>query len=193
MRTLKGNGAIIRFPHALFLLLCQFTLNSCAGGCPTREVTQDLAEFESYKVTISDPGPIEFTVEATPDQLAPGFQVIDGYIYPSKPAPSDGVSFKFFFQDDALPGGESIFDQKAGEVFTYEDIPYDGEKVIYVEFAPNTPDYVPTSYSGNVTITDTNHVRFDLTFTNGDQSRRVESVFFFQTATFDQPIGECEP
>ncbi|MDL1871549.1 hypothetical protein FBR05_05025 [Deltaproteobacteria bacterium PRO3] len=188
-RLWKQSNYFLAFLNLLYLS----ALNSCAGGCPTREVTQELAQLESYQVIISDPGPVEFTVEVTPDQPSPGFQVIDGYIYPSKPPPSDGISFKFFFRDDALPGGESIFDQMEGEVFSYQNVPYDGQDIIYIEFAPNTPDYVPTSYSGTVSITDPNHVLFDLTFTNGSQSRRVESVFFFQTATFDSPIGECEP
>ncbi len=183
----------MKFLLSISLLLCLSSLNSCAGGCPTRDVTQEVAQLESYQVTISDPGPVEFTAEANPDQPSPGFQVIDGYIYPSKPAPSDGVSFKFFFRDNALPGGESIFDQMPGAVFHFQDVPYDGQNIIYVEFAPNTPDYVPISFSGAVSITDPNHVLFDLTFTNGDQLRRIESVFFFQTATFEEPIGECEP
>lgn len=168
-------------------------INSCGSGCPSRQVTQDLAEFQSYEVTVSDSGDPEFTASVKPDQPSPGFQVNFGYTNPNKPPPDDSIRFHFFFRDTALPGGESIFDQEAGDSFAFPNTPYTGKDIIYTESAPNTPDFIPTTFSGNVSIIDANHVRFDLTFVNGTQSRRVQSVFFFQTATFDQPIGECEP
>lgn len=172
--------------------LSLLVLTSCGSSCPTQQVTQDLTDLESYEVTMVDSVNPEFTASVTPDQASPGFQVNFGYTNPNKPVPADSIRFHFFFRDTALPGGVSIFDQAAENTFTFPDTPYDGNDIIYKETAPNTPDFIPTTYSGQVVITDANHVLFDLTFTNGDQTRKIESVFFFQTATFDQPIGECD-
>ncbi|MDL1871548.1 hypothetical protein FBR05_05020 [Deltaproteobacteria bacterium PRO3] len=185
----------MKFWIIIFFALLAIQLNSCFGGCPTREVTQQVSEFESYSVTVVSPPDPEFTYQedpANPTQFG-SFEVTEGYINPNKTIPSNIVSYQFFFRRTALPGGQDIFDQTAGEVFTIPETQYDGKDVIYVEFAPETPDYVPTSYSGTVRITDPNHVQFELTFFNGDQLRIINSVFFFQTATFDSPIGECEP
>jgi len=184
---MKYYFRIILFTSLVFQYAC--------GSCPSREVTQEVSDFVSYMVTVSDQinPPFSKEVESSGSNQLSAFIVNESYLNPNKPAPSDLISFQFFFRSNALPGGESIFDQMEGEVFSYQNVPYDGQDIIYIEFAPNTPDYVPTSYSGTVSITDPNHVLFDLTFTNGSQSRRVESVFFFQTATFDSPIGECEP
>lgn len=176
----------------ILLTLSFLFLNSCGSGCPTRQVTQDLSELESYDVTVSDSITPDFTASVQPDQASPGIQVNFGYTNPNKPVPSDSIRFHFFFRDTALPGGMSIFDQEAGSSFSFQDTSYNGDDIIYTETAPNTPDFIPTTYSGQVVITDANHVLFDLTFTNGDETRRVESAFFFQTATFDQPIGECD-
>ncbi|MDL1871547.1 hypothetical protein FBR05_05015 [Deltaproteobacteria bacterium PRO3] len=179
----------------LSMIVGALFINACGAGCPTREVTQELSSFESYQVTVSDGVNPAFSKDISPsdsDQFA-SFEVTSSYINPNNPAPNDLISFQFFFPRNALPGGESIFQQSSGEIFTIPATAYTGEDVIYFETAPNTPKYLPTTFSGTVSITDPNHVYFNLTFENGSDTRHIQSVFFFQTATFDQPIGECEP
>lgn len=53
-------------------------------------------------------------------------------------------------------------------------------------------EWLPTSYSGTVTITDAAHVQFDLTFTDGTQSREVVALYLFERAMFDQAIGKSD-
>ncbi|HCU23756.1 MAG TPA: hypothetical protein DF383_01965 [Deltaproteobacteria bacterium] len=171
-----------------------------------------MSDFVSSQVMVFDQINPPFSKDIIPTNVGNSFALVEGYINPYKPAPTDLISFKFFFPRNGLPDGKDIFDQKGGEVFNIPQTSYVMDsmyhEVTYEEFAPQPPaspiptgepieyvpgpDFIPTSYSGTVTITDPNHVKFDLTFTDGLESRRVESVFFFQTATFDQAIGECE-
>ncbi len=184
----------MKYVPQLLILLSVFFQYSCGGSCPTREVTQEVSDFVSYMVTVSDQvnPPFSKEIKSNDSNQLSAFIVSASYINPNKPVPTDLVTFQFFFRSTALPGGESIYDQQGGETFNIPNTSYDGKDIIYFEFAPQTPDYVPTSYSGTVSIVDSNHVALNLTFTDGIQTRHVESVFFFQTATFDQPIGECD-
>lgn len=169
-------------------------IHACSTTCSTREVTKEVGSFESYQVTVSDGENETFSKDLSPsnaDSFA-SFEVTSTYINPFKPDPTDLISFQFYFPRNALPGGESIFQQSSGEIFTIPSTTYTGEDVIYFENSPNTSQYVPLSYSGTVSITDPNHVHFDLTFENGSDTRHIDSIFFFQTAKFDQHLGECD-
>ncbi|HKY64018.1 MAG TPA: hypothetical protein VJR29_11410 [bacterium] len=170
-----------------------FSQISC-GGCPTREITQDQSNGIDFSIVVNDENGQTFTEDIEFNGTYPSgtFQLNTAYIFDTRPFPQDHISFQYFFRNTALPNGEDIFDQMAGEVFTFTDSPYEGENVIYEETAPQLGEWIPTSYSGTVTFTSSTHVQFDLTFTDGVQSREVLALFFFDTVTFDQPIGECD-
>ncbi|HKY64019.1 MAG TPA: hypothetical protein VJR29_11415 [bacterium] len=165
---------------------------SCEN-CSTREITQERSAGINFSIVVTDEDAQSFTkdIPFNDNILSGTFQFNDFYIFDTRPQPQDNTSFQFYFAANALPNGEDIFDQTSGEVFTFAITPYDGEQIIYREIAPQIPEWIPTTYSGTVEITDPTHVKFDLTFTDGIQSREIIALFYFETVTFDQPTGEC--
>lgn len=175
------------------LLIClAFTQASCEN-CSTRETTQERTSGISFSIIVTDENGQTFTENVAFNDQTPNatFHFNDTYIFDTRPQPQDNTSFQFFFARNALPNGEDIFDQTSGEIFTFGVTPYDGENVIYTEEAPQIPEWIPTTYSGTVEITDPTHVEFDLIFTDDIQSREIIALYYFETVTFDQPTGEC--
>lgn len=121
------------------------------------------------------------------------FLLNEGYERPDKSFPENQVTFQFFFRENALPDGEDIFEQKKGEVFEIPPTVYeiDGKDVVYRESFPPADGWIPSSYSGKVTILEDDLVEFDLTFTDGVESRRVLATFVFKTLDLVQNVGEC--
>ena len=177
----------------LAILSLVFSQVSC-GGCPTREITQDQSNGINFSIFVTDENGQTFTENVDFDDPYPSgtFQLNGFYIFDTRPQPQDNTTFKFSFKNNALPNGEEIFDQMGGEVFTFNNSPYDGVNVIYKETYPPNLSWIPSTYSGTVSFPDSTHVQFDLAFTDGIQSREVQALFFFDTVTFDQPIGECD-
>ncbi|MCC6273848.1 MAG: hypothetical protein IT572_10315 [Deltaproteobacteria bacterium] len=117
-----------------------------------------------------------------------------GFTRPDKPFPESEVSVRFYFRETALPGGENIFEQKKGDTFEIPITPYnvDSDDIIYRETFPPNKGWVPSQYSGKVTILEDDLVEFDLTFTDGVESRRVLATFVFKMLDLVQEVGECD-
>ncbi|MBZ0123259.1 MAG: hypothetical protein K8F31_05175 [Roseovarius sp.] len=116
-----------------------------------------------------------------------------GFTRSDKPFPESEVSMRFYFRETALPEGENIFNQEMGEIFEIPSTPYnaDGDDVIYYETFPPNKGWIPTNYSGKVSILEDDLVEFDLTFTDGVESRRVLATFVFKMLDLVQEVGEC--
>ena len=177
---------------ALFSLLL---LQVSCGGCPTREITEERSNGIEFDLVVTDENDQTFT-EDNIDFNFPYpsgiFQLNGFYVFDTRSQPEDNTTLQFYFKNNALPNGQDIFDQVGGESYSFNNSPYNGENIIYEEYYPPNQTWTPTSYSGTVSFPDSTHVQFDLTFTDGIQSREVQALFFFDTVTFDQPIGECD-
>lgn len=176
-------------------------LQACSSCQELRTPTM-YTEYGEFHLIITNADAVQIGLDIKPFRpIRHGsFLVNDGYERPDKTFPQNQVTFQFFFRENALPGGEDIFEQKKGEVFAIPPTPYevDGMDVVYKEaFPPPTPDpdgigwWLPTTYSGKVTILEDDLVEFDLTFTDGVESRRVLATFVFKTLDLVQNVGEC--
>ncbi len=183
----------------LFLVLSPLLFQACST-CQELRTPTPYTEYGDFELTIMDPDGQKAVLEIRPFNAiqAGTFQLTEGFTHPLKPFPQNSVSFHFFFRRDSLPNGEDIFEQKKGEVFDIPSTPYevDGIDVIYDEAFPDSdPDgigwWLPTTYSGKVTILEDDLVEFDLTFTDGVESRRVLATFVFKMLDLVQEVGEC--
>ncbi len=185
----------------LVLILSPLLFQACST-CQELRTPTPYTEYGDFELTITNPDGQTAVLEIRPfNAIQMGtFQLTEGFTHPLKPFPQNSVSFQFFFRRDSLPNGEDIFEQKKGEVFEVPPTPYeiDGIDVIYKEgFPPSGPDpdgvewWLPSSYSGKVSILEDDLVEFDLTFTDGVESRRVLATFVFKTLDLVQNVGEC--
>ncbi|MFO1463362.1 MAG: hypothetical protein U1F66_06265 [bacterium] len=188
---------------ALFsILIAGLGLQQGCSSCKELRTPTLYTEYGEFHLTITNAASAQFELLIKPfNAIRIGsFLLNEGYERPDKTFPQNQVTFQFFFRENALPGGEDIFEQKKGEVFEIPPTPYevDGMDVVYKEaFPPPTPDsdgigwWLPTTYSGKVSILEDDLVEFDLTFTDGVESRRVLATFVFKTLDLVQNVGEC--
>ncbi len=185
----------------LFFIFFSLAINSCSS-CKTNEVLVEVSKFISLELTITNPDQSSFVENLQPLNLSSlygTFQTTVAYLPPDEP-PQETITAHFSFKKDALPNGESIYDQNEGEQFQVGTAPgqnYDRINVIYEEFKAghvegDPPFWSPTTYNGTVTLIAEDQVQFDITFTDGVESRRVLNVYEFFTNNVTQEVGNCD-